>query len=120
MVKKIFVVDDDVSILDALALTLEDAGYTVKTALKGDDTLQQVKTFLPDIILLDVLMSGSDGRHICKKLKTDSRVDKIPVIMLSAHPSAKQSSVECGADDFIAKPFERATLLTHIEKFIKR
>lgn len=115
--KKILVVDDDEGILDAVALILEDAGYEVKTTLKGDETYDRVKTFKPDVIILDVLMSGSDGRHICKNLKHDRVTKNIPVIMISAHPTAKNSVMECGANDFLAKPFDTEELLEKVGKF---
>lgn len=115
---KILVVDDDTSILDAVALILETVGYTVVTTPKGQDTYDKVSSFQPDLIILDVLMSGSDGREICKHLKKDPAAKDIPILMVSAQPSAKQSVVECGANDFLPKPFETSTLLEKIEKWV--
>jgi len=116
---KVLVVDDDESILDAVSLILETSGYTVATTLKDQETYTKVLSFKPDIIILDVLMSGSDGREISKHLKNDPKAKDIPILMISAHPSAKQSVVECGANDFLAKPFEADTLLEKIEKWVK-
>ncbi|MGH7202897.1 MAG: response regulator, partial [Candidatus Levyibacteriota bacterium] len=62
--------------------------------------------------------SGNDGRKICKTLKSDARTKKIPIIMISAHPTAKTSTKECGADSFIAKPFSVTELLTEVKKYI--
>ena len=115
---KILVVDDDESILDAVSLILETSGYTVATTPKGQETYAQVISFKPDVIILDVLMSGSDGRDISKHLKNDPKTKDIPIIMISAHPSAKKSIVECGANDFLPKPFEADTLLEKIEKLL--
>lgn len=111
---KILVVDDDESILDAISLILEEAGYLVHTSPKGEKTYQMVESFHPDLILLDVLMSGKDGRHICHNLKQNDSTKHIPVIMISAHPSAQQGALECGAEDFLAKPFEVEDLLTKV------
>ena len=116
---KILVVDDDESILDAISLVLEEEGYIVETTLKGEETYTKIASFKPDVIVLDVLMSGSDGRQICKRLKKDPIIKRIPVIMISAHPTAKYSVMECGADDFLAKPFDTNCLLEKVEKFVK-
>jgi DNA-binding response OmpR family regulator len=116
--KKILVVDDDESILDAICLILEDEGYLVETTTKGQEIYTKIKEFTPDIILLDVLMSGSDGRQICRTLKDDVTTKQIPIVMISAHPSANIGSLECGADDFLAKPFTTDDLLEKITKNI--
>lgn len=111
MGKTILVVDDDESILDAISLILEDSGYTIITLSKGNQTIEKAIALTPDLILLDVLMSGSDGRDICKMLKSDERTKAIPVVMISAHPSAKKDLMAYGADDFLAKPFDTDDLL---------
>ena len=113
--KKVYVVDDERSILEALEYLLIEEGYEVKTLSRGTDLLK-LNSDLPDLIILDILLSGEDGRQICKILKSDNRTKKIPVVMISAHPSAKMTIKECGADDFLAKPFEINDLLGLIEK----
>ncbi len=120
MTTKILVVDDDESILDAISLILEEAEYIVDTTFKGEETYKKIKQFKPDVILLDVLMSGHDGRHICKTIKHDTSTKHIPIIMISAHPTAKKGALECGADDFLAKPFETDELLSKIKKYIQK
>jgi DNA-binding response OmpR family regulator len=117
---KILVVDDDESILDAVSMILEDSGYKVGTLLKGGETYSKVEKFKPDLILLDVLISGNDGRHICKNLKQDLKTKNIPIVMISAHPSAKHGSKECGAEDFLSKPFESSELLIKVQKYTHR
>src|SRR5215467_7827625 len=100
--KKILVVDDDPDILDALQFLLEDAGYEVKTTEKGEyaENLRDTNGGLPNVIILDVLLSGKDGRLICQKLKSQQDTEHIPIIMISAHPNARQSVAAVGADDF--------------------
>jgi DNA-binding response OmpR family regulator len=117
--KKILVVDDDPDILDALQFMLEDAGYRVTTTEKGEyaENLHDTNGGLPDVILLDVLLSGKDGRLICQKLKSQEETKHIPIIMMSAHNNALQSVSSVGADDFIAKPFEAADLLEKIARW---
>jgi DNA-binding response OmpR family regulator len=117
--KKILVVDDDLDILDALQILLEFAGYDVKTTEKGEyaENLRDTNGGLPDLIILDVLLSGKDGRLICQKLKSQQDTKHIPIIMISAHPNAKQSVAAVGADDFMAKPFDVDELLAMVVKY---
>lgn len=117
--KKILVVDDDPDILDALQILLEFAGYDVKTTEKGDyaENLHDTNGGLPDLIILDVLLSGKDGRLICQKLKSQQDTKHIPIVMISAHPNAKQSVAAVGADDFMAKPFDIDELLAIVVKY---
>src|SRR5574339_150831 len=103
MTKKVFVVDDERSILEALEFMLLEEGYEVKTASKGAE-LFRLNGDLPDVILLDVLLSGEDGRDIAKKLKHQDKTKNIPIIMISAHPGAAETVRSCGADDFLPKP----------------
>lgn len=116
MKKKILVVDDDKDILEPIALILEEEGYRVEMTAKGEETYKKVTSFKPDLILLDILMSGNDGRKICKKLKSDSKTKNIIIVMMSAHPGADKDSIDAGANDFIAKPFE----IGELEKVIQR
>ena len=113
---KIMVADDDPGILDALMIMLVDAGYDVVTTVNGL-TVRDIGEELPDLILLDLWMSGMDGRDICSHLKAQKRTAHIPIIIFSANKDAKNIAVECGADDFIAKPFEMKELLQKIESY---
>jgi DNA-binding response OmpR family regulator len=113
---KILVVDDDVDILSVMELLLTMKGFEVEVAAKGDNAFPKVKSFKPDIILLDVLISGQDGRIICRKLKSNNETRHIPVIMFSAHPGAAASISDYGADDFIAKPFDVTHLLQKVNR----
>ena len=117
--KKILVVDDDPDILEALKFLLEYAGYEVNTTEKGDyaENLRDTNGGLPDVIILDVLLSGKDGRLICQKLKSQEDTKRVPIIMISAHPNAKQSVSAVGADDFMAKPFDMDELLAKIAQY---
>lgn len=113
--KKILIIDDDPDILEAIQMILESEGYSSNATTKGDEVYTKVHKYKPNIIILDVLLSGNDGRTICKNLKNDVNTKNIPIIMISAHPAAKESIKECGADDFIPKPFSISTLLEKIK-----
>src|ERR1700730_2768827 len=116
--KKILVVDDERDILEFLQVILEDEGYAVVTTDK-DEYLENIhRGGLPDLILLDLLLSGKDGREIVKYLKSQEETRHIPVIMLSAHPSAEETARLAGADDFVAKPFDIDVLLTRIAQYL--
>ncbi len=119
MNKKILVVDDDEGILDALTMVLEDAGYEVENASRSEEIYKKINKRMPDLILLDVLLSGEDGRDICKKLKQDNKTKHIPILMISARPSAKDERLLVGPDDFLAKPFETEELLSKIRMLTK-
>ncbi len=119
MPKKILVVDDNDGILSAFDALLSDAGYTVITSSSGDCLEKLTRQNLPDLLLLDVLLSGSDGREICQRLKSQNLTKNVPIIMISAHPGVAESIREIGADDFLAKPFEMKDLLEKVSKHIK-
>lgn len=120
MLKKVLAVDDDPYILDALVELLKYSGYDVNTTPKGDEVFQKIDEYSPDIILLDIMLSGLDGREICKQIKADKKTSNIPVIMISATPNLTQSVIDSGANDFVAKPFDIFLLLDKIEKQIAK
>lgn len=116
--KKLLIVDDEPDILEFLQVILEEEGYEVLTSTKGEYLEQLHNGGLPQLILLDVLLSGKDGRDIVKHLKTQDETKHIPVIMFSAHPSAEQTALAAGAEDFIAKPFNIDDLLAKITNLL--
>ena len=116
--KKIMIADDDPGIVDAVEMLLEFEGYTVSSTVDGA-TVLDMKDELPDLLLLDIWMSGEDGRDICKQLKKEALTKNIPVIMISASRDIKESALAAGADDFLAKPFEMDELLKKIEELVR-
>lgn len=113
---KILILDDDQDILEPLSIILESEGFKVETLILGKEIISKIETFKPDLLLLDIFMSGSDGREICKLLKSDPKSTNIPIVMMSAHPAGKLEASASGADDFIAKPFETNELLNILKK----
>ena len=118
MGKRILVVDDDPGILEALKVMLEDEGYTVETASNGQFIEFLNNTNIPSLIILDVLLSGVDGRDIAERLRKRQATHEIPIVMISANPSAANDCVKRGANEFLAKPFEINDLLQVISKYI--
>jgi DNA-binding response OmpR family regulator len=117
--KHILIADDDPGIVDAIRMMLDFEGYDVSTTLNGADVLH-VKDELPDLLLLDIWMSGEDGRDICRQLKKQEHTRHIPVLMISASKDIQSSALEAGADDFLAKPFEMDMLLDKIDRLLRK
>lgn len=117
--KKILVADDNPAILDAIKIMLEDAGYEVETTEDGA-VAQYMKKPLPDLLLLDVWMSGIDGRDVCRHLKNAAATKNIPIILISATKDLVRIAKDAGADDFITKPFQLDHLLAVVAEQIHK
>lgn len=111
------IADDDPGILDAIGILLEFEGYEVSSTPDGNSLLAMTGNF-PDLLLLDIWMSGIDGRDICRRLKQQPSTFNMPVVLLSASRDIELSAIEAGADGFLAKPFEIGDLLKKIETHI--
>ncbi|MCC6792228.1 MAG: response regulator [Thermomicrobiales bacterium] len=116
---RVLIADDDPAILDALQIMLEDEGYEV-AAIGGGDVVRETERIRPDVILLDIRMSGQDGREICRALKHHDTAKQTPVIMVSANRDGAVIAHDAGADAFIAKPFDIDDLLTLIATYAGR
>lgn len=117
MPKKILVADDDPGIVDAMQILLEDEGYEVIVTMDGE-TIPTMIGKKPDLVFLDIWMSGVNGNTVCQKLKSDEATKHIPVIMFSANRDTEEIAMECGADGFLSKPFEIKDLLDIVNKYI--
>ena len=104
------VIDDNEDILYMLQAMLKIKGYKVSIKMTMDDLEPAISQLSPDIILMDMLLSGADGREVCRKLKANPFFAAIPIIMISAHPEAKIKCMEAGADFFLEKPFEMSEI----------
>jgi CheY-like chemotaxis protein len=113
--KKIMIVDDDPGIVDAIVILLEYEGYEVTSAYNGVAALTMQD--LPDLLLLDIWMPGTDGREVCKQLKEKDNTRELPIIMISASKDIEDSALAAGADDFLAKPFEINDLIEKVRKY---
>jgi DNA-binding response OmpR family regulator len=115
---RILIVEDNPDILELYTIMLEHNNYEVLGKDSGKEIEPVIRDFLPDVIILDMLLSGLDGLNVCKQIKDDSLTNHIPVIMVSAHAAGLEKSTEAGADFFIAKPFDMATFLNIISRAI--
>ena len=117
MSKKILVVDDDQGVMEVIQMVLEGEGYQVETSF-DEDCFPLAEDNLPDLILLDVLLLGGDGREICQLVKGNQATSHIPIIMLSAHSDADQVADMSGADDFLEKPFDVDALIKIVQRHL--
>lgn len=119
--EKILTVDDDPDILDVLDLTLSEF-YEISQANNGEEGLQLVQQFIPDLIICDYMMPVMNGREFCKALKKDILLRHIPVIMLTGKGEVKDriGGIEAGVDDYIVKPFAPDELLARIKMILRR
>ncbi|MFN8486889.1 MAG: response regulator transcription factor [Caldilineaceae bacterium] len=120
MPKSILVVDDDALIRRSLAISIEQAGYQVRTAPNGENALDMLRVKPPDLILLDIGLPGMDGLEALRAFR--NCVDGIPVIFLTARRRELDEVVglELGADDYITKPFDMDVLLAHVKAVLRR
>ena len=116
---KILIVDDDENICELLTLYLEKEGYLVVCANDGIDALETYREENPDLIILDIMLPGIDGKEVCKQIK---RKDDVPILMLSAKAETfdKVLCLELGADDYVVKPFEAKELIARVKAIIRR
>ncbi|TSD62887.1 response regulator [Inquilinus sp. KBS0705] len=116
MGKRILVVDDDTDILEILTFLLTDSGYQTHTLNNGESIFDEIKRFEPDLVVMDVMLAGMDGREICKSIKTREFTHLLPVILMSGtHNLSGLSGMEGAPDDFVAKPFDINNLLNKIQ-----
>ncbi len=117
MALKILVIDDDPPILKGIEMVLRNVGYDTKATLKGEETLSLVRSYKPDLILMDVMLAGMDGREIAKELKSKEATSHIPIVLISANQSMGNDIEKYGAETFISKPFSSKHLISIIEKY---
>lgn len=116
MPKKILVADDNPAIAEGVASLLAEYGYETASETDGQK-IYQMKD-VPDLLLLDVWMSGEDGREICKFLKGKKGTKGVPIILFSASREIRKSAADAGANDFMEKPFDIDELVEKIEQNI--
>ncbi len=118
--KKVLIVDDNKDIVWVVETILKRYGFEVLSTLRGEDVMTKVQHFNPQLILLDVFLSGIDGIDLCNNLKTNPNTKDIPVIMFSAHTNRDDVMRFCNADDFLPKPFDVNDLIKKINYQIER
>ena len=115
---RILVLDDDPDIGTMIKMMLEYKGYSVTVSDRADHAEEVLRNNSIDLIIMDMLLSGVNGTDICAELKENSSTAHIPVMMISAHPNAKEICLQAGADEFISKPFDMQDILSKISKLV--
>jgi DNA-binding response OmpR family regulator len=117
--QKILILDDDPDIGMMMKMMLKFKGYDVTVFSNPDNIEEEIISSHYDLIFMDMLLSGRNGIDICEALKSNHAVAHIPLVMMSAHPDAKQICLGAGANDFIAKPFEVKNVLLKTEELLE-
>ncbi len=117
---KILVVDDEISLVQLCQLILEDAGYRVRGAVSGSQALRLVKEEMPDLILLDVMMSGMDGFEVCRRIRGDYEAERPFILMYTADDREliRHSSLQAGANALLTKDTPVHELASKIDTFL--
>ena len=115
LVKKILIVDDDENIHDIIKLIFEEEHYHIRGILNAGNLEETIDNFLPDIILLDILIGQYDGREICNKLKHNPKTAYLPIILFSA---LNMDNLSCSPNDIIEKPFDIINLQEKVKALL--
>ena len=119
---KIFIIEDETSIIQLVQHNLEKDGFIVSSAINGNEGLKDVKKFEPNLLLLDWMLPDLSGIEICKSIRKDTSFKNLPVIMLTAkgQEEDKIKGLDSGADDYLTKPFSYNELLARIKAILRR
>ena len=119
---KVFLVEDEQSIITLVEYNLKKEGFKVSVSSNGEEALYEIKEQEPDLVLLDWMLPDLSGIDICRSLKKDKKFQDIPIIMLTAkgQEEDKVSALNAGADDYITKPFGHAELVARINALLRR
>ena len=119
---KIFIIEDEPSIIQLVQHNLEKNGFLVSSSLNGNDGLKELKKFQPDLLLLDWMLPDLSGIEICKSIRKDNSFKNLPVIMLTAkgEEEDKIKGLDSGVDDYLTKPFSFNELMARIKAVLRR
>ena len=120
---EVLIVEDDASIRILLEMVLRGAGYAhVRTAARGDEGLDAIRRHRPSLVLLDIMLPGMDGLTVCRQVRETTDLADVRIVMLTARTQNEDivRGLECGADDYVTKPFDRRVLLARIQAVLRR
>ncbi len=119
---KIFIIEDEPSIIQLVQHNLEKNGFIISSSLNGNDGLKELKKFQPDLLLLDWMLPDLSGIEICKSIRKDNSFKNLPVIMLTAkgEEEDKIKGLDSGVDDYLTKPFSFNELMARIKAVLRR
>ena len=116
---KVLTIDDDPALTELLTLLLKSRGHDAHMANSGEDGVRLIRELNPDVVILDLMMPGMDGWHVCTQVRSFS---KVPILILSAldSPGMVASALDAGADDYLVKPVPSGVLLAHLNNLTRR
>ena len=119
---KIFIIEDEASIVQLIQHNLEKEGFIVSSSLNGNEGLKELKKFQPHLLLLDWMLPDLSGIDICKSIRRENNLKNLPIIMLTAKGESedKIKGLNSGADDYITKPFSFNEVLARINALLRR
>jgi len=119
---RVLVVEDDPDIADLIVHALERAGYDASSVASGTDGLASVRARPPDLLVLDRMLPGMDGRDVCRALRADRQTAAVPVIMVTARAEEtdRVTGRDLGADDYLTKPFSPRELVARVKALLRR
>ena len=122
LLKKLVIAEDDDAVAHLVAASLGDAGFLCLRARDGEEALNLVRSELPDTLVLDVMMPKIDGIEVCKRLKSDVLLSRVPILMLTslAGVDDRVAGFEAGADDYLPKPFDLRELAARVNALIRQ
>lgn len=120
MTKKILIADDEINIVISLEFLVEQAGYQLQSAHTGEEVLEKIAAFQPDLILLDVMMPKINGFEVCRRVRQNPNWQHIKIIMLTAKGREVEvaKGLALGADAYIIKPFSTKELMAEIKRIL--
>ncbi len=120
--KRIFIIEDDRDIIELIRYNLEQEGFSLTSARDGLTGLDQVKKSPPDLLLLDLMLPKLTGLEICKAIRRDEKLNRLPILMLTARgdESDRVIGLELGADDYVTKPFSPRELVARVKALLRR
>lgn len=122
MAESIVVIDDEEDIRELIHYNLSKEGFVVSCAVSGEEGVELVQRIRPDLLILDLMLPGIDGLEVCRRLKSDVRLQSIPIVMVSARGEEPDvvSGLELGADDYVSKPFSPKVLIARVKSVLRR
>ena len=115
---KLLIVDDSADLLEMMKYILERKGYIVKTLMECQNIFHEIFEFKPDLLILDLILAGADGREICKELRKNIETEHLGVLAFSASPKNLIDYKSFYADDFLEKPFDSNILVEKIKSLL--
>ena len=121
MAKKVLIVDDELNITISVEFLMRREGFDVSVAKDGEEGLSMIRSWMPDLVLLDVMMSKMDGVEVCRTVRADASLADVRIVMLTAkgREAEVEKGLSLGADAYIPKPFSTSELVSRVKSLLE-